>query len=66
MEHLRAELETATAALRELMASWPYAFAMAGGCYGGAEHPTLRAVRHEVAALRTRCGDLEAQLAEHR
>ena len=66
MEHLRAELETATAALRELMASWPYAFAMAGGCHGGAEHPTLRAVRHEVAELRTRCGDLEAQIAEHR
>ena len=65
MEHLRAELEKATGALRELMASWPYAFAMAGGCHGGAEHPTLRAVRDEVDALRTRCGDLQARIAEH-
>jgi hypothetical protein len=47
------------------MAGWPYAFAMAGGCRGGAEHPALRAVRHEVAELRTRCGDLEARIAEH-
>ena len=39
---------------------------MAGGCHGGAEHPTLRAVRDEVDELRTRCGDLEARIAEHR
>jgi hypothetical protein len=65
MEHLRAELEKTTAALREQIASWPYAFAMAGGCHGGAEHPTLRAVRDEVQRLRTRCGDLEARIAEH-
>ena len=65
MEDLRTELEKASAALREHLASWPYAFAMAGGCHGGAEHPTLRAVRDEVQRLRTRCGDLEAQIAEH-
>ena len=65
MEQLRAELDAATTALREHMASWAYAFAMAGGCHGGAEHPTLRAVRDEVQRLRTRCGDLEAQIAEH-
>jgi hypothetical protein len=65
MEDLRAELEEATAMLREHLASWPYAFAMAGGCHGGAEHPTLRAVRDEVQRLRTRCGDLEARIAEH-
>ncbi len=65
MEDLRAELEEATAALRELLAGWPYAYAMAGGCHGGAEHPSLRAVRDEVDALRTRCGDLEARIAEH-
>jgi hypothetical protein len=65
MEHLRTELEEASAALREHLASWPYAFAMAGGCHGGAEHPTLRAVRDEVERLRTRCGDLEARIAEH-
>jgi hypothetical protein len=64
MEHLRAELEEATAALREHLASWPYAFAMAGGCHGGAEHPTLRAVRDEVDRLRARRRDLEARIAE--
>ena len=65
MEDLRAELETATAALREHLASWPYAYAMAGGCHGGAEHPALCAVRDEVDRLRTLCGDLRARLAEH-
>jgi hypothetical protein len=65
MEHLRAELEKATAALGEHLAGWPYAFAMAGGCHGGSEHPALRAVRDEVDQLRTRCGDLEARIAEH-
>ena len=64
MEHLRAELEEATAALREHIASWPYAYAMAGGCHGGAEHPTLRAVRDEVDRLRARRRDLEAHIAE--
>ena len=64
MEHLHAELEEATAALREHLASWPYAFAMAGGCHGGAEHPTLRAVRDEVDRLRARRRDLEARIAE--
>jgi hypothetical protein len=65
MEHLRFELEKATTALRELVGGWPYAFAMAGGCHGGSEHPALRAVRDEADALRTRCGDLRARLAEH-
>ena len=64
MEHLRAELDEATAALREHIASWPYAYAMAGGCHGGAEHPTLRAVRAEVDRLRARRRDLEARIAE--
>jgi hypothetical protein len=64
MEHQRAELEEATAALREHIASWPYAYAMAGGCHGGAEHPTLRAVRDEVDRLRARRRDLEARIAE--
>jgi hypothetical protein len=64
MEHQRAELEEATAALREHLASWPYAYAMAGGCHGGAEHPTLRAVRDEVDRLRARRRDLEARIAE--
>jgi hypothetical protein len=64
IEELRAELEEATSALREHMASWPYAFAMAGGRHGGAEHPALRAVREETARLHTRCHELEARIAE--
>jgi hypothetical protein len=64
MDQLRVELEEATAALREQMASWPYAFAMAGGCHGGSEHPALRAVREETDRLRARCLDLEARIAE--
>jgi hypothetical protein len=65
MEDLRAELEEATAALRAHLASWPYAYAMAGGCHGGANHPALRAVRDEVDRLRARCRDLKARIAEH-
>ena len=64
MDQLRVELDEATAALREHMASWPYAFAMAGGCHGGSEHPALRAVREETDRLRARCLDLKARIAE--
>ena len=63
MEQLRAELEDATAALRAQLASWAYAFAMAGGGHGGSQHP-LRAVRDETARLHARCRDLEARIAE--
>jgi hypothetical protein len=38
---------------------------MAGGCHGGAEHPTLRAVREETERLHARCRRLKARLAEH-
>jgi hypothetical protein len=65
MEHLREELEATRVALGERLASWPYAFAMAGGCHGGGGHPALRAVRDEVDGLRERCRDLEARIAEH-
>ena len=64
MDQLRVELEEANAALREHMASWPYAFAMAGGCHGGSEHSALRAVREETDRLRARCLDLKARIAE--
>ncbi|MEA2279331.1 MAG: hypothetical protein QOI62_815 [Solirubrobacteraceae bacterium] len=64
MEDLRVELEEATATLRAHLASWPYAFAMAGGCHGGAEHPALRVVREEVDRLQVRCRDLRARLGE--
>ena len=64
MEDLRAQLHEAIAALQAHMASWPYAFAMAGGCHGGADHPTLQAVRDETERLCARCRDLEARIAE--
>ena len=65
VDQLQNELDQATAALRAHLASWPYAFAMAGGCHGGGEHPALRAVRDENERLRARCRDLRARIAEH-
>jgi hypothetical protein len=64
-ERLRAELEAATAELKSHMASWEYAFAMAGGAYGGREHPTHVETRKRTERLQARCRDLRAQLAEH-
>jgi hypothetical protein len=64
VDRLQSELDEATAQLREHLASWPYAFAMAGGCHGGGEHPALRAVREENERLRARCRDLRARIAE--
>jgi hypothetical protein len=64
-DRLEAELTEARAALRAHEASWEYAFAMAGGCHGGAEHPTHRATRERAEQLARRCRELEAQLAEH-
>ena len=64
-DRLRAELEVATAELQAHLASWEYAFAMAGGAYGGREHPVHEATRRRTEALVARCRDLRAQLAEH-
>jgi hypothetical protein len=64
-DRLEAELVEARAALRTHKASWEYAFAMAGGCHGGGEHPTHRATRARTKELARRCRDLEARLAEH-
>jgi hypothetical protein len=64
-ESLRAELEVATAELREHMASWEYAFAMAAASYGGRDHPAHEQTRRRTEALQRRCRDLRAQLAEH-
>jgi hypothetical protein len=64
MEDLHAQYEQASSELRVHLASWDYAFAMAGGCHGGAEHPRLRAVREEADRLRARCRNLKARLAE--
>ena len=63
-DRLEAELAQAQAALRAHTASWEYAFAMAGGCHGGAEHPTHRATRARTDELVRHCRELEARLAE--
>jgi len=63
-DRLRAELEQATAELKAHMASWEYAFAMAGGAYGGREHPVHVETRKRTERLQARCRDLRARLAE--
>jgi hypothetical protein len=64
-QRLEAELAQATADLKAHMASWEYAFAMAGGPYGGREHPVLWATRARTDELTARCRELRAQLAEY-
>jgi hypothetical protein len=64
MDELEAQLEHAMGELRRHLASWPYAFAMAGSCNGGRDHPALREVREENDRLRARCRDLRARIAE--
>ncbi len=64
-ERLKAELDAATEELKAHMASWEYAFAMAGGAYGGREHPVHEATRRRTEELHARCRDLRARLAEH-
>jgi hypothetical protein len=66
IEHLQEELAVASTELREHMASWEYAFAMAGGCHGGGDHPALRETRAKTERLQQRCRDLRARLGEHR
>jgi hypothetical protein len=61
---LEAELVRAVAELEEHMASWRYAFAMAGGCHGGREHPLHWETQARTKELETRCQDLRARLAE--
>jgi len=57
-----AEFEAAQIALRRHLASWAYAYAHAGGCHGGAEHPAHRATRARTAALRARVHATRATL----
>jgi hypothetical protein len=61
---LKAQLAQATAELRTHMASWEYAFAMAGGCHGGSEHPLHWETHARTEKLRSRCRDLRARIAE--
>ena len=64
-DNLKAELEQAVADLKAHMASWEYAFAMAGGCHGGAEHPVHWITRARTERLAARCRELRARVAEH-
>jgi hypothetical protein len=66
---MRADLETelarANAELKAHMATWEYAFAMAGGCHGGRDHPVHWATQARTDELTTRCRNLRARLAEY-
>jgi hypothetical protein len=64
-EHLELELAEATAELKAHMATWEYAFAMAGGCHGGRDHPVHWATVARTDKLTARCRDLRARLAEY-
>jgi hypothetical protein len=64
-DRLRDELDVATQALKDHMASWEYAYAHAGGPNGGAQHPKHAATRQRTEELRTRVRDLKARVAEH-
>ena len=64
-DNLKAELEQAVADLKAHMASWEYAFAMAGGCHGGSEHPVHWITRARTERLAARCRELRARVAEH-
>ena len=50
-------LDALKAELKELLASWEYAYAMGHGCSLG-DHPQFQAVRRRVE-------DLRARIAEH-
>lgn len=65
-ELLEIELDSATAELKAHMATWEYAFSMAGGCQGGRDHPQHWATLSRTDALNTRCRNLRARLLEHK
>jgi hypothetical protein len=54
MRDAERELADAQDALRAHMGTWEFAFAHAGGCHGGAEHPDHAATRERTAQLRDR------------
>jgi hypothetical protein len=64
-ERLESELARATAELKAHMATWEYAFAMAGGCHGGRDHPVHWATQARTDELTTRCLALRTRLAEY-
>ena len=63
-DRLQAQLTQATAELRGHLASWEYAFARAGGCHGGRDHPLHWETHARTERLIARCRELRAQLAE--
>jgi hypothetical protein len=56
------ELADARAALRAHLGSWEFAFANAGGCHGGAEHPAHDVTRERTALLAERVDVARAAL----
>jgi hypothetical protein len=62
-ETLQAELAQAIAELKAHLATWEYAFAMAGGCHGGRDHPVHWETRAHTERLTARVGALRAWLA---
>ena len=64
-DRLKIELEAAIADLEAHMASWEYAYAMAGGPNGGGDHPIHAETRRRTELLRARVRDLRARIAEH-
>jgi hypothetical protein len=64
-DRLEGELAGATAELKAHIASWEYAFAMAGGCHGGRDHPVHWATQSRTEQLIARCRELRARLAEY-
>jgi hypothetical protein len=61
---LKAQLTQATTDLKTHMASWEYAFAMAGGCHSGRDHPVHWETHARTEKLTARCRELRARLAE--
>jgi hypothetical protein len=57
LDRMKPDLDDLRTELKQLLASWEYAFAMGHGCSVG-DHPSHRAVRQRVA-------DLRARIAEH-
>lgn len=55
-------LYEARRALRELVGSWEYAFAMGARCHG--DHPSHRATREAARRLRSRVHELERRAAQ--
>ncbi len=65
LEALKSELAEASAELKAHKATWQYAFANAGGCHGGRDHPAHWLTQAETERLTARYRDLRARLAEH-